>query len=165
MIVEAKDVANAAPDELGVGPVRILVEGTEDAPRTVVVRFEEFACKLLDLGEPDEGAERELLAGAQLIEALEAETDRFGAAAPGVPPDAGFAEKVLALTDEAFSAASELLNDSEWEGGASSLDGRTALARVVAGTLDPDLHGAVAAALMGCPPAVAADRSVGEEFV
>ncbi len=146
-------------------PVRTVVEGEEDAPRTIVVRFDEFVGKILALGEPDEEAERELLAGAQLIEALEAESDRFGAAAPGVPANADFAEKVLALTDEAFSAAGELLNDSQWERGASSIDGRTALARAVAGVLDPDLHGAVAAALLGCPPAVAADPSVGEEFV
>ena len=170
MIEEGNKVASAAianaPGEPGVGPVRTLVEGDEDAPRAIVVRFDEFAEKILGLGEPDEEAGRDLLAGAQLVRALEEEeSDRFGAAAPGVPPDADFAQRVLALTDEALFAAGEILTDSDWEAGAAGLDGRTAMARAVAGTLDPDLHGAVAAALLSCPPAVAADPSVGEEFV
>ena len=145
--------------------VRTLLEGAEDASNTVVVRFDEFVGKLLDLGEPNEKAERDLLAGAQLIQALEAETDRFGSAAPGAPADAEFAEKVLALTDEAFAAADDLLNDEDWERGATAIGGRTALARAVVGVLDPDLYPAVAAALLGCPPAAATDDALGEEFV
>jgi hypothetical protein len=75
VIEEENKGAIATPEEPGAGPMRTVVEGEMDAPRTVVVRFDEFVGKILGVGEPDEEAERELLAGAQLIEALEEEID------------------------------------------------------------------------------------------
>lgn len=145
--------------------VRILLEGSEEAPRTLRVHFGAFMGELMALGDPDELHLAELLAGADLLRALDSETDRFGSAAPGVSEAAEFTEKVLAITDEAFSAAHELLGESDWDPLAAALHPREAAADAVHCLLDDGLHRAIALALLSCPPAEAQDATLGAEFV
>ena len=144
---------------------RIWLEGSDGAPRTLRINFGAFIEELLALGEPDEPHYAELLAGADLLRALDGETDRFGSAAPGVSEAAEFTDKVLAITDEAFGAAHELLGESDWDPRAGALHPRAAAADAVHCLLDDGLHQAVAQALLSCPPAEAHDAALGAEFV
>lgn len=146
-------------------PPAFVLSGDESSPRTLRVRFGAFVSDLIHLGEPDEGHLADLLAGADLLMALDGETDRFGSAAPGVDDSAPFTEKLLAITDSAFMAAHEILGDQGWDAGDGPLHGRTAATNAVYGLMDEDLHRAVAKALLACPPEEAADRSLSEEFV
>lgn len=129
------------------------------------MRFGAFVSDLISLGEPDGRHLKDLLAGADLLMALDGETDRFGSASPGVDDSAEFTEKLLAITDEAFMAAHEILGDPGRGPGDGPLHGRTAATNAVYGLLDDGLHRAVARALLACPPAEAADPSMSEEFV
>lgn len=151
--------------QMGADGDRMLLEGSEEAPRTLRVHFVAFIGELLALGDPDEPHLAELLAGADLLRALDGETDRFGSAAPGVSEAAEFTHKVLAITDEAFGAAHELLGDSNWDPHAGALHPREAVADAVHCLLDDGLHRAIALALLSCPPAEAQDGALGAEFV
>lgn len=146
-------------------PPAFVLSGDESSPRTLRVRFGAFVSDLIRLGEPDEGHLADLLAGADLLLALDGETDRFGSAAPGVDDSAPFTEKLLAITDGAFMAAHEILGDQGWNAGDGPLHGRTAATNAVYTLMDEDLHRAVAKALLACPPEEAADPSMSEEFV
>lgn len=151
--------------ETTVEVTRILLEGSEGAARTLRVNFGAFTGELLALGDPDEPHLMKLLAGADLLRALDGETDRFGSAAPGVDGAAEFTEKVLAITDEAFGAAHELLGESDWNPRAGALHPREAAADAVHCLMDDGLHRAIALALLSCPPAEAQDAALGAEFV
>lgn len=153
------------PEEGQEEPTTFVLSGDSSCPRTLRVRFGAFVSGLISLGEPDEGHLTDLLAGADLLKALDGETDRFGSAAPGVDDSAPFTEKLLAITDGAFMAAHEILGEPAWDAGEGPLHGRTAATNAVYGLMDEDLHRAVAEALLACPPVEAADRSVSEEFV
>lgn len=145
--------------------LRTLLEGSEGAARDLRIHFEAFIGELIALGDPDESHLQELLAGADLLQALDGETDRFGSAAPGVSEAAEFTDKVLAITDEAFGAAHELLGQSDWNPHTGALHPREAAADAVHCLLDDGLHRAVAEALLSCPPAEALDAALGAEFV
>lgn len=145
--------------------VETTVEGNAPASRTVVVRFDEFVERLVELGEPDVQFARELLAGADLVRALMDETDEFGRAAPDAEgAEVGdYTAKVLALTDEAFSSAHELLEPYDWTFARTPrLDARTALVDAVASVLDADLYRCVGESLLSCPQA--SDPALGKEF-
>ena len=131
------------------------------------MRFGAFVSDLISLGEPDDRHLQDLLAGADLLMALDGEFDRFGSASPGVDDSAPFTEKLLAITDEAFMAAHEILGHPElrWGPGDGPLRGRTAATNAVYGLMGDGLHRAVAQALLACPPEEAADPSLSEEFV
>jgi hypothetical protein len=131
------------------------------------VRFDRFVERLIALGNPSHEDLAALVAGADLAMCLETETDDFGAAAPDVDPAASFAERVAALTDEAFEAAARLVQDEEWSAGDArkrDLTAEEALRHAVSEyAFDPEIHGAVAAALLSCPPAT--DPTIASEFV
>lgn len=148
-------------------PRTYVLAGDSSSPRTLRVRFGAFVSDLNLLGEPDDRHLKDLLAGADLLMALDGETDRFGSASPDVDDSAEFTEKLLAITEEAFMAAHELLGDPQprWAPGDGPLHGRTAAADAVYGLMDEGLHRAVAQALLACPPEEAADPSLSEEFV
>lgn len=143
----------------------VLLEGSEGAARTLRIHFDAFTSELLTLGGPDEERLVELLAGADLLRALDGETDSYGSAAPGVSEAAEFTDKILALTDEAFGAAHELLGEPDWNPRAGALHPREAAADAVHCLMDDGLHRAVALALLSCPPAEAQDAASGAEFV
>lgn len=136
-----------------------------NASRVMRVRFDEFVKSLVSLGDPDEEDLRTFLAGADLVLALAHESDDFGRAAPGAGPDASFAERLLALTDEAFDVAAELLNDEADDGvPGRNLTGRTAARRAVSDlAFDEDIYPAVTGALLRCSPR--AEAAVAGEFV
>lgn len=135
------------------------------ASRVMRVRFDEFVKSLVVLGDPDEEVLRAFLAGADLVLALEHESDDFGGAAPGAGPEASFAERLLALTDDAFAVAAELLNDEGYDGAAgTNLTGRDAARRAVFDlALDEDIYRAVTGALLRCTPRD--EAAVAGEFV
>jgi hypothetical protein len=144
--------------------IRHVVRETDDPSRVMRVRFDAFVERLLSLGDPNRKALAELLAGADLVLALENESDDFGRATPRLPQDAYYAATVLAITDEAFVAAHELLNEEEWaDPGQTELTGRTAVAHAVAETFDSGLHEAITEALLSCPPEP--EAAVAREFV
>ena len=151
--------------ETGASGVRILLEGSEEAPRTLRVHFDAFIGELLALGDPDGPHLAELLTGADLLRALDGETDRFGPAAPGVSGAAEFTDKILAITDEAFGAAHELLGESDWNPRAGALHPHEAATNAVHCFMDDGLHQAMARTLLSCPPAEAQDAALGAEFV
>ena len=144
---------------------RILLEGSEGAARTLRVDFDGFIGELLALGDPDEERLVQLLAGADLLRALDGETDRFNSAAPGVGTAAEFTDKVLAITDEAFGAAHELLGESDWNPRAAALHPHEAATDAVHCLMDDALHQSIARTLLSCPPAEAQDVALGAEFV
>jgi hypothetical protein len=144
--------------------IRHVVRDTDDPSRVMRVRFDAFVERLLSLGDPDRKALAGLFAGADLVLALESESDDFGRAAPGLPQDADYAATVLAITDEAFAAAHEFLNEEGWaDPGQTELTGRAALAHAVADTFDGGLHEAIAEALLSCPPET--EAAVAKEFL
>lgn len=136
-----------------------------DASRVMRVRFDEFVKSLVSLGDPDEEDLRAFLAGADLVLALAHESDDFGRAAPGAGPEADFAERVLALTDEAFDIAAELLNDEGCDNAdGQDLTGRDAIRHAVSDlAFDEDIYPAVTGALLECSPRV--EAAVAGEFV
>jgi hypothetical protein len=143
---------------------RHIVRDTDDPSRVMRVRFDAFVERLLSLGDPDRKALAELLAGADLVLALENESENFGRAAPGIPKNADHATAVLAITDEAFAAAHELIGEDGWaDQGRTELTGRVALAHAVAETFDSGLHEAITEALLSCPPET--EAAVAKEFV
>lgn len=91
---------------------RVTVEGAEGgecAERRLSIRFDSFIETLSSLPDPDEKQVEEKLPGADLLAALAGQTDSFGAAVADVGEDAPLAERILALTDEAFDAAVDIL--------------------------------------------------------
>lgn len=144
-----------------------MIQDPAEPARVMRIDFESFVERLVALGDPSHDDLDALVAGADLVMCLETETDDFGAAAPGVDPGASFAERVAALTDEAFEAATRLIGDEEWTAGEASkrdLTAKEALQHAVCEyAFDPDIHQAVAAALLSCPPAT--DPAIASEFV
>lgn len=136
-----------------------------DIARVMRVRFDEFVKSLVSLGDPDEEDLRAFLAGADLVLALAHESDDFGRAAPRAGSEADFAERLMALTDEAFDVAAELLNDEIHDDAPErNLTGRAAARRAVSDlAFDEDIYPAVTGALLECSPRV--EAAVAGEFV
>ncbi|MDN5697237.1 MAG: hypothetical protein L0G70_04585 [Rubrobacter sp.] len=85
------------------------LEGSEDAGRALTVNFSALLQTLGSLEDPDPAAESLYEPGLALLNALIAEREDFGTAAPGVDPHAPLAEQILAITDEAFDKAHSVL--------------------------------------------------------
>lgn len=140
---------------------RVAVEGGPGAERRLVVRFGELVERLAALPDPDEAEVRRLLPGADLMRALMEEADSFGAAAPGTSAATPLAEQILALTDEAFAAAREILEGSDaFERYGEPPDPTLS---VLMFRLDGGMVRSAARAIRHAPPAE--DPSIGEEFV
>ncbi len=136
----------------------------EQPTRTLRVDFDAFVERLASLGEPGQKQLDALLAGVDLIRAMNMESDDFGEAAPEADARANFAERLAALTDEALEAAGDLIEEAgQRDAGMLPAPGNV-LARA-AGELafDHDLHPALVEALAGIPPEC--DPAAGGEFV
>lgn len=145
---------------------RIQLEGGEGArtgaaERVLTVSFDSLIEELTALADPDERKLEQKAPGADLLAALAGQTDSFGAASPGVPDAAPLAERILALTDEAFDAAVEILN------AADLYDDRRTLEDPELKTLFLRLDGALFNSIAGHVSSLeaAADRRVAQEFV
>lgn len=88
----------------------LLVDGREDDPRRLTVGFTGFIEELKAMPDLDESELARLYAGADLIDSLAGARFGFGAAAPSVCDTAEVAEQVAGITDDALSAALELLD-------------------------------------------------------
>lgn len=88
---------------------KLRLEGSEDAGRALTVDFRRMVEQLKSIPDPDPEAEDYYETGLDLLNALVAESEDFGAAAPGVVAYAPLAEQVLGLTDEAFEKAHAVL--------------------------------------------------------
>lgn len=98
------------PDTAHAGAAdKLHLEGSEDAGRALTVDFSDMMEQLKSMPDPDPRAEDYYESGLDFLNALVAEKEDFGAAAPGVGAGAPLAEKVLGLTDEAFQRAHTLL--------------------------------------------------------
>lgn len=86
-----------------------LVSGHGDAPKSLVIDFAGFVERLGAIPEVDQAKLEATLAGKDLITALAEEDDEFGRAAPAAGTGASISGQFLAITDEAFSAAHDLL--------------------------------------------------------
>ncbi|MGH3088412.1 MAG: hypothetical protein ACRDSJ_13980, partial [Rubrobacteraceae bacterium] len=84
----------------------------EQPRRAMTVDFDAFVDGLVSMGEPGQQRLEDLMAGVDLIRAMDAEADDFGEEAPGVDARANFAERLAALTDEALEAAGALLEEA-----------------------------------------------------
>lgn len=99
------------------------IEGSEDAGRALTVDFSALLQTLGSLEDPDPDAESLYEPGLDLLNALIAESEDFGTAAPGVDPGAPLAEQILAITDEAFDMAHTVLEALSGEMGPAYGDG------------------------------------------
>ena len=78
--------------------------------RTLVIDFGELITRIGALPEPDAGSLNYTAAAADLIHAAADPGIPFGHAAPGVNPEDSFVEGLLAIPDETFDAAHDLLS-------------------------------------------------------
>lgn len=101
---------------------KLHLEGSEDAGRALTVDFTGFVQALKSIDDPDPAAESFYEPGLALLGALIEENEDFATAAPGVAADAPLAEKVLALTDEAFEKAHTVLEALSSELGPAHAD-------------------------------------------
>lgn len=147
------------------GETRIHALSSPDRPsRTLTVDFDAFVARIVSLGEPERGRLDALMAGLDLIRAMDSETDDFGRAAPGTDDRIGFAERLAALTDEAFEAASLLLGEADRRDEHQPPTPETVLARAVIDlAFDADLYPALVRTIAGASPEC--DPGVGEEFL
>lgn len=151
--------------ERGDAATRHVVEGGEDAARVLVVDFDRITDRLSAVPYPEEEDVASLRAGQDLLRGLmdgSKEDMDFGRATPGLPPGASFADRVLALTDEAFFAANDILGWDEWQ----PIHGERftePLLAAVAEDITGEAFEAVATSLLGAP--AAEDPSIGPAFV
>lgn len=132
--------------------------------RAMTVDFDAFVERLVSQGEPEQERLDSLMAGVDLIRALESESDDFGAAAPGADERANFAGRVRALTDEALEAAGALIEEAgEYAGGRPPAPGSVLARAACELAFDHNLHPALVESLTGIPQEC--DPSAGGEFV
>lgn len=132
--------------------------------RTLSVDFDAFVERLVSLGEPRQKELDALAAALSLIRAMESESDDFGSAAPTAGDRADFAERVAAITDEAFEAAHILLEEGGDYDEDAPLTPKNVLARAVRErTFDDDLYPQVVKTILASP--VECDPRVSGEFV
>ena len=81
--------------------------------RTLVIDFDGLIMRVGALPEPDATSLHYTAAATDLIHAAADPGIPFGHAAPGVDPEASFVEGLLAIPDETFDAAHDLLNLSD----------------------------------------------------
>lgn len=137
----------------------LTLEAVEPHVRTLTLRFDRFFEDLVRLGKDEEAEMGRLSAGLELLVALHHESDGFASAAPGVPPGAGYASRVLALTDEAFEAATSILLSGE----VTMAEERSHLARAFADLADKELPSETTGLLLRIEPIP--DPLVADEFV
>jgi hypothetical protein len=137
----------SAPKEKASPRKRVAVEGAETPDRVLVIRFDELWEILAAPPDTAEAEEERLLSGIDLLGGLLDGGEDFGRATPGEPED--FAARALSLTDDAFSAAYEILDDTDYERayGPPPADAKAFLRRAATDLLDNALFGAVAKAL------------------
>lgn len=163
------------PTESGLAerePQTCVVDGPASPARRLTVDFGAFVERLEQAPALDKGRLARYLAGVDLIHALAGPPDRgFGRSAPGVSDDAEISEQLAAITDEALSAAEDLLESAYTygedyyiaHGGADRAAGIGPELRLALTELGNDGASAARNALSKAPAAT--DRAVAPEFI
>lgn len=124
------------------------IHGPHDPERILTVDLDELALRVLGAHQPVPADLDRLAAGADLVLEMVNGDSGFGSAAPGTGPADDFADRILALTDEAFEAAQDLILP-EYEDQSPEL---TTQLRILDHRDDPDLWSSLARLFLALEP-------------